>query len=50
MTTVYYNQLKDVKFDYFVTRNIVILGIRVEIQTSIETLVNNPEVMLKIER
>ena len=50
MTTVYYKQLKDVKFDYFVTSDLVILGKRVEIQTSIETIVADPERLLTIER
>ena len=50
MTIVYYNQLKNVKFDYFITSDRAILGKRVEIQANIESLVTDPEGLLKIER
>jgi predicted nucleic acid-binding protein len=49
MTIEYYKQIKDLKFDYFITSDSVILGKRIEIQRGLETIVTDPEGILKIE-
>ncbi len=49
MTILYYKQLKDVKIDYFITSDSVILGNRIEIQSTIEAIVVDPEGLLDIE-
>lgn len=49
MTMLYYKQIKEIKMDYFITSDTVILGKRIEIQTNSETIVVDPEGVLKIE-
>ena len=49
MTILFYKKIKEIKFDYFITSDLVILGKRIDIQTNIETIVTDPEGLLKIE-
>ena len=49
MTLVYYKYIKELKFDYFITKDNVILGNKIEIQSNTETIVVDPEGLLKIE-
>ena len=49
MTMVYYKYIKDLKFDYFITSDTVILANKIEIQSNSETIVVDPEGLLKIE-
>jgi predicted nucleic acid-binding protein len=49
MTIEYYKQIKDIKFDYFITSDSVIIGRRIEIQTSLEIIVTDAKGILKIE-
>lgn len=49
MTMIYFKQIKDLNFNYFITNDSVILGFKLDIQSNTEIYVVDPEDLLNIE-